>query len=151
MIRFVSIRHLAVIESLDLDLGPGLTVFTGETGAGKSVLVEGIGLLLGDRAAADMVRTGAAVAQVQAVIETPEGERVIRREVSAEGRSRAFVDDALMTAATLRDLVSRWVDLHGQHEHHTLLQPQTYLDLVDRVGGLHDLRTGVATAYDALL
>ncbi len=151
MIRFVSIRHLAVIESLDLDLGPGLTVLTGETGAGKSVLVEGIGLLLGGRASADMVRTGAAAAQVQAVIDTPEGERVIRREVSAEGRSRAFIDDALVTAGTLRDLVSRWVDLHGQHEHHTLLQPQTHLDLLDRVGGLDPERARVAAAYDALL
>lgn len=150
MIRYVSIRHLAVIESLDLDLGPGLTVLTGETGAGKSVLVEGIGLLLGGRASADMVRTGASTAQVQAVFETPDGERIIRREVSAEGRSRAFVDDALVTAGALRDLVSRWVDLHGQHEHHTLLQSQTHLDLLDRVGGLLDQRGRVAAAFDAL-
>ena len=71
MIRFISIRQLAVIEALDLSLEDGLTVLTGETGAGKSVLVEGIGLLLGGRASADMVRTGASTATVQAIITTP--------------------------------------------------------------------------------
>jgi DNA repair protein RecN (Recombination protein N) len=151
MIRFVSIRHLAVIESLDLELGPGLTVLTGETGAGKSVLVEGIGLLLGGRASADMVRTGAPAAQVQAILAAPDGRDVIvRREVSAEGRSRAFIDDALVTAGALRETVGRWVDLHGQHEHQTLLLPQTHLDLLDRVAGLEALRDAVAHRFDAL-
>ena len=83
MIRFISIRQLAVIEALDLSLEGGLTVLTGETGAGKSVLVEGIGLLLGGRASADMVRTGATAASVQAIIAAPDGTDVIvRREVS---------------------------------------------------------------------
>ena len=129
MIRFLSIRQLAVIESLDLSLDAGLTVLTGETGAGKSVLVEGIGLLLGGRSSADMVRTGASAASVQAIIATPEGEEVIvRREVSAEGRSRAYIDDVLVTATTMRERVSAWVDLHGQHEHQTLQLPETHLD-----------------------
>lgn len=151
MIRFVSIRHLAVIESLDLELGPGLTVLTGETGAGKSVLVEGIGLLLGGRASADMVRTGASTAHVQAIVTTETGaDVVLRREVSAEGRSRAFIDDALVTAGTLRDYVSRVVDLHGQHEHHTLLQPQTHLDFLDRVAGLNGARQRVAACFETL-
>lgn len=151
MIRFVSIRHLAVIESLDLELGPGLTVLTGETGAGKSVLVEGIGLLLGGRASADMVRTGAPMAQVQAVISTHTGPDVIvRREVSAEGRSRAFLDDSLVTAGALREAVGQWVDLHGQHEHQTLLQPHTHLDLLDRVSGLDGMRSRVAARFAAL-
>ncbi|MGI8672862.1 MAG: AAA family ATPase, partial [Luteitalea sp.] len=141
MIRFLSIRQLAVIEALDLSLDDGLTVLTGETGAGKSVLVEGIGLLLGGRASADMVRTGATTATVQAVITTPEGtEVVVRREVSAEGRSRAFLDDTLVTATTLKEQVSAWVDLHGQHEHQTLQQPHTHLDLLDRVSHLQASR-----------
>jgi DNA repair protein RecN (Recombination protein N) len=151
MIRLVSIRHLAVIEALDLELGPGLTVLTGETGAGKSVLVEGIGLLLGGRASADMVRTGAATAQVQALISTsPTEELIVRREVSAEGRSRAFINDTLVTAGALRECVSRWVDLHGQHEHHTLLQPQMHLEYLDRVAGLTPLRAEVAACFAAL-
>jgi DNA repair protein RecN (Recombination protein N) len=148
MIRFISIRQLAVIEALDLSLESGLTVLTGETGAGKSVLVEGIGLLLGGRASADMVRTGAATASVQAIIATPEGADVIvRREVSSEGRSRAFIDDVLVTAGTMRERVSAWVDLHGQHEHQTLQLPDTHLDLLDRVAGLDVAKAEVATAY----
>lgn len=150
MIRFLSIRQLAVIESLDLALGEGLTVLTGETGAGKSVLVEGIGLLLGGRASADMVRTGASVATVQAIIAPPDGpEVIVRREVSAEGRSRAFIDDALVTAATMRERLSAWVDLHGQHEHQTLQLPDTHLDLLDRVGGLAAQRATVSAAWTA--
>ena len=148
MIRFLSIRQLAVIESLDLSLGPGMTVLTGETGAGKSVLVEGLGLLMGGRASADMVRTGAAAATVQAVVSTPDGSEVIvRREVSAEGRSRAYLDDVLVTAATMRERVGAWVDLHGQHEHQTLQLPETHLDLLDRVAGLLGERAGVEEAH----
>lgn len=148
MIRFISIRQLAVIESLDLSLDAGLTVLTGETGAGKSVLVEGIGLLLGGRASADMVRTGAPLATVQAIISTPDGtDVVVRREVSAEGRSRAFLDDVLVTAGTMRERVSAWVDLHGQHEHQTLQQAETHLDLLDRVAGLWPTRGTVETAF----
>jgi DNA repair protein RecN (Recombination protein N) len=150
MIRFISIRQLAVIEALDLSLEAGLTVLTGETGAGKSVLVEGIGLLLGGRASADMVRTGATAASVQAIIATPGGPDVIvRREVSSEGRSRAFIDDVLVTAGTMRERVSAWVDLHGQHEHQTLQVPETHLDLLDRVAGLLPGRTDVARAHAA--
>ena len=150
MIRFLSIRQLAVIESLDLSLGAGLTVLTGETGAGKSVLVEGLGLLLGGRASADMVRTGAATATVQAIISTPDGDEVIvRRDVSAEGRSRAYIDDVLVTAATMRERVGAWVDLHGQHEHQTLQLPDTHLDLLDRVAGLRADRAAVADAFAA--
>ena len=148
MIRFISIRQLAVIEALDLSLDAGMTVLTGETGAGKSVLVEGIGLLLGGRASADMVRTGATTATVQAIISTPDGtDVVVRREVSAEGRSRAFIDDVLVTAGTMRERVSAWVDLHGQHEHQTLQLPDTHLDLLDRVAGLMPERRDVEAAF----
>ncbi len=148
MIRFLSIRQLAVIDALDLSLDEGLTVLTGETGAGKSVLVEGIGLLLGGRASADMVRTGATTATVQAIVSTPEGREVIvRREVSAEGRSRAFIDDALVTATTMRERMAAWMDLHGQHEHQTLQLPETHLDLLDRVAGLAPHRAEVRDAH----
>jgi DNA repair protein RecN (Recombination protein N) len=95
-----------------------------------------------------MVRTGATAASVQAIVTTPEGADVIvRREISAEGRSRAFIDDVLVTAGTLRERVSAWVDLHGQHEHQTLQLPDTHLDLLDRVAGLGDRRAEVARAH----
>jgi DNA repair protein RecN (Recombination protein N) len=150
MIRYVSIRQLAVIDTLDLELGPGLTVFTGETGAGKSILVEAVGLLLGGRAPTDLVRTGADTATVQAIIETPDGrETILRREVSAQGRSRAFIDDALVTSGALRQLVGDLVDLHGQHEHQSLLSPAAQRDALDRFAQLDAERLAVRDAHDA--
>ena len=104
MLRFLSIRHLAVIDQIELEFGPGLTVLTGETGAGKSILMGAVGLLVGGRASAELVRTGEESASIEAVFDTPDGREVIvRREVSAQGRSRAFVDGALVTSGALRD------------------------------------------------
>ncbi|MPZ20945.1 MAG: DNA repair protein RecN [Luteitalea sp.] len=149
MIRYVSIRQLAVIDTLDLELGPGLTVFTGETGAGKSILVEAVGLLLGGRASADLVRTGAPAAQIQAVLETADGrETILRREISAQGRSRAFVDDVLVTSTGLREAVADLVDLHGQHAHQSLLQADTQLELLDRFADLAPERASCAARYE---
>ena len=105
MLRFLSVRHLAVIDQLELEFEPGLNVLTGETGAGKSILVGAVGLLVGGRASADLVRTGEDAATVQAIFDRPDGARVIvRREISAQGRSRAFIDGALATSAALREL-----------------------------------------------
>src|SRR5688572_25116318 len=122
MLRFLSIRHLAVIDRIELEFGRGLTVLTGETGAGKSILLGAVGLLVGGRASAELVRTGEESASVEAVFDAPDGrEIIVRREVSAQGRSRAFVDGALVTSGALRDLAGALVDLHGQHEHQVLL------------------------------
>ena len=94
MIRFLSIRDLAVIDRLELELDAGFTILTGETGAGKSIVVGALGLLRGARASSSLVRTGAERAVVEAIAEDPDGgERVLRREVSAQGRSRAADDD----------------------------------------------------------
>src|SRR5579859_5851073 len=148
MIRFLSVSNLAVIDRLEVEFAPGLTVLTGETGAGKSILVGAVGLLVGGRASADLVRTGADTAAVQAVFETPEGREVIvRREVSSQGRSRAFVDGALVTSAALREAAGSLVDLHGQHEHQVLLDPVAHLDLLDAYAQLTAAREGVATAF----
>ena len=148
MLRFLHISHLAVIDSAKVEFGPGLTVLTGETGAGKSILVGAVGLLVGGRASAELVRTGEETAAVQAVFETPDGREVIvRREVSAQGRSRAFVDGALVTSAALRDAAGSLVDLHGQHEHQVLLDPTVHLDLLDEYAGLTASREAVAAAF----
>ncbi|HEX5475669.1 MAG TPA: DNA repair protein RecN [Vicinamibacterales bacterium] len=150
MLRFLSIRHLAVIDRLELEFAPGLNVLSGETGAGKSILVGAVGLLVGGRASADLVRTGETQADVQAVFEAADGrELIVRREVSAQGRSRAFVDGELVTGAALRELTSRLVDLHGQHEHQVLLDPATHLDLLDEYAGLGDARAAAADAFRA--
>src|SRR3954469_7258488 len=148
MLRFLSIRNLAVIDRLELEFQPGLNVLTGETGAGKSILVGAVGLLVGGRASAELVRTGEETAAVQAVFEKPDGtEVIVRREVSAQGRSRAFVDGALVTSAALRDAAGVLVDLHGQHEHQVLLDPAAHLDLLDEFAGLTAERDSVAAAF----
>ncbi len=152
MLRFLEIRNLAVIESVDVEFGEGLNVLTGETGAGKSILVEAVGLLLGGRASPDLVRTGAETATLQAIFEddaTGE-ELLLRREITSQGRSRAFVNGALATAGALRDLANRLVDLHGQHEHQALLDPETHIDLLDRFAGLDPSRQETADAFARL-
>jgi DNA repair protein RecN (Recombination protein N) len=148
MLRFLSIRHLAVIDRLELEFEPGLNVLTGETGAGKSILVGAVGLLVGGRASSDLVRTGEEAAALEAIFETSDGREILlRREITAQGRSRAFVDGALATSATLRELAGALVDLHGQHEHQLLLDPSSHLDLLDEFAGVRGERAAVASEY----
>src|SRR4029078_12414452 len=106
MLRLLRIRNLAVIEAVEVEFQPGFNVLTGETGAGKSIVVEAVGLLLGARASADLVRTGESQAPIQALFEDDRDgvEVLIRREVSSSGRSRSFVNGDLATATVLRDL-----------------------------------------------
>jgi DNA repair protein RecN (Recombination protein N) len=151
MLRFLSVQNLAVIESLEVEFDPGLNVLTGETGAGKSILVEAVGLLMGERASPDLVRTGADSTIVQAVFDRSTGEElIVRREVTSQGRSRAFVNGALVTAAALRELGSRLVDLHGQHEHQALLDPEAHLDVLDQFAGLSELGRSTEAAFVAM-
>src|SRR5438270_14018966 len=119
MLRFLRVTHLAVIDSVEVEFDAGLNVLTGETGAGKSMLVEAVGLLLGERASGDLVRTGEDTATIEAIFERDGQERLVRREITAQGRSRAFIDGALATAGALKELSSTLIELHGQHEHHT--------------------------------
>src|SRR5438552_13989153 len=107
MLRFLRITHLAVIDTAEVEFDPGLNVLTGETGAGKSILVEAVGLLLGGRASGDLVRTGEALATIEAIFESGGEELIVRREVTAQGRSRAFVNGSLATAGALKDLSAR--------------------------------------------
>lgn len=149
MLRFLGVRHLAVIDHLEVEFEPGLNVLTGETGAGKSVLVEAIDLLLGGRASADLVRTGEQHATIQAIFDAPDGREVIvRREISSQGRSRAFVNDALATSGALRELGATLLDLHGQHEHQTLLDVAGHVTLVDAFAGHDALVADVAARFE---
>src|SRR5258706_5040503 len=107
MLRFVRIRRLAVIDSVEVEFDPGLNVLTGETGAGKSILVEAVGLLLGGRASGDLVRTGEESAAIEAIFEHDGRELLIRREITAQGRSRAFIDGSLVTATALKERSDR--------------------------------------------
>ena len=148
MLRFLSIRNLAVIDRLELEFEPGFNVLTGETGAGKSILVGAVGLIVGGRASADMVRTGEESASVEAIFEAADGrEMLVKREVSSQGRSRASVDGSLVTSSALRDMASGLVDLHGQHEHQVLLDPAVHLDVLDAYGRLASERDAVRDAF----
>ncbi len=151
MLRFLTIRRLAVIDSVAVEFDPGLNVLTGETGAGKSILVEAVGLLLGGRASGDLVRTGEDTATVEAIFEVAGEEWLVRREITSQGRSRAFINGDLTTAGALRELAGRLIELHGQHEHQTLLDPATHLALLDAFAGLDARRAEVAAAHQAVL
>src|ERR1700732_3867019 len=109
MLRFLRTKHLAVIDSVEVEFDPGLNVLTGETGAGKSILVEAVGLLLGGRASGDLVRTGEATASIEAIFESGDAEMaeiIVRREITAQGRSRAFINGELATAGGLKELAA---------------------------------------------
>src|SRR6266699_2492190 len=149
MLRFLRIRHLAVIDSVEVEFDPGLNILTGETGAGKSILVEAVGLLLGGRASGDLVRTGEETATIEAIFESGGEELLVRREITAQGRSRAYINGELATAGALKDLSGRLIELHGQHEHHTLLDPATHLDVVDAFGRLDRQVASTAAAFEA--
>lgn len=148
MIRYLAIRNLAVIESVAVEFEPSFNVLTGETGAGKSILVEAVGLLLGGRATQDLLRTGEELATVEAIFDPGDGsDLIVRREITAQGRSRAFINGALATAAALKDLSNRLVELHGQHEHQQLLDPAQHLLVLDEFAGLATDRERVSGAF----
>ena len=161
MLSHLTIRSLAIIDRLELDCAPGMTALTGETGAGKSILVDALGLLLGARANADVIRAGAERAEVCGVFDTSSntslrawlaerevddgaGECIVRRVIGPGGRSRAFVNDRPVPAQALRELGGHLVDIHGQHAHHLLLDRDRQRLLVDDFGGHHELLDQVA-------
>ncbi len=139
MLEELAVRDLGVIEDLRLVLGPGMTALTGETGAGKTLVVDAIDLLVGGRAEATLVRAGATEAWVEGrftVPDAPEGddEVVLARAIPAQGRSRAYVNGRLATVTELREWGERLVDLHGQHAHQSLLSPAVQRAALDRFG-----------------
>lgn len=169
MLERLVIRDLALVERAEIELGQGLHAVTGETGAGKSLMVDALGLLVGGRGDADLVRDGAKCAVVEGEFRL-EGETarrvgtllqewslefdgeslVVRREVSAEGRSRASVNQSPVTLASLKRLGEMLLDLHGQHEHQSLLREGAALGTLDRLAGIDDERTRYGDALAAL-
>jgi DNA repair protein RecN (Recombination protein N) len=167
MLVELRIRDYAVVEDLTLELGPGLNALTGETGAGKSIIVGALSLLLGERASANVVRVGADRASVEAVFDVEhvpgvgrlldkhgfrleDGLLILRREVAAAGRNRAWVGGSPATAGVVGALGTALVDLHGQHEHQTLLRPRDQRTILDAYGGAQELATSVAERYETL-
>ncbi|HEU4673679.1 MAG TPA: DNA repair protein RecN [Candidatus Limnocylindrales bacterium] len=143
----LEVENLALIDALRLQLGPGLNLLTGETGAGKSLLIDALGLVLGARADTTVVRHGAAAARVTARFERLPSPLVAVREVAASGRSSARLDDEAATAGRLSDEVGPLVDVHGQNDQQRLLDERWQRDLLDAYGGHEDARSAMADAY----
>lgn len=167
MLTELRIRNFALIDTLSVHLGPGLNVLTGETGAGKSIIVGALSLLLGERASSEVVRSGEERASIEGVfevdgrddlarlldergIDAEDGVLVLKREVAAEGRSRAWVNGSPATASLLGEIGRMLVDLHGQHEHQTLLRREEQRAILDEYAGNGDLVARVRAAHAAV-
>ncbi|MCO4745937.1 MAG: DNA repair protein RecN [Proteobacteria bacterium] len=146
MIVVLRIQNLAVVEDLEIEFGPGLNVITGETGAGKSILVKSLELLRGSRATPHLVRTGAKSASVEALIDRDGEQFVVRRTVSAKGGSRAYIDGEMCTVQVLQQRAKAWLDISGQHEHHALVDANSHLVWLDRFAQVQPLRSSVASS-----
>lgn len=150
MLKELKIQKFAIIENLVVNFEKGLNVLTGETGAGKSIIIDALNLILGGRADTDSIRTGETTALVEGIfqisnadtlamvqeigIETVDGELHIKRQISNSGKNRCFLNDSQITVSTLAKIGNRLVDLHGQHDHQTLLHPEIHVDLLDLFG-----------------
>ncbi len=145
----LTVTDLALIDRLRLQLGAGLNVITGETGAGKSLIIDALGLALGERADTSLVRHGAETARVEALFDHRPEPRIAVREVAANGRSTARLDDATVTAARLAEEVGSLVEIHGQHDQQRLLDERWQRDLLDGYGGHGTLRAAMAAAVAA--
>jgi DNA repair protein RecN (Recombination protein N) len=145
----LAVTNLALIDRLRLSLEPGLNVLTGETGAGKSLVIDALGLALGARADTSLVRHGAETARVEAVFDRLPEPLIAVREVGANGRSTARLDDQTVTSGRLAETVGPLVEIHGQHESSRLLDSGQQLDLLDAFGDLRELRHDVAAAVEA--
>ncbi len=163
MLTHIQIRDFAIIDALELELRDGMTALTGETGAGKSILVDALGLVLGDRADSTAIRQGAERAEISVGFEvsgldavcawldeqdlSADGDCILRRVITAEGRSRGFVNGRSVPMQMLKELGALLVDIHGQHEHQSLVHRATQLALVDGYGGHAALLDQVAGLY----
>lgn len=166
MLSHIHIQDLVIVRALSLDLGAGMTAMTGETGAGKSILIDGLGLALGDKADPAMIRTGSDRAEVSAVFDisklpaikawlaerelAADDDCILRRVLVREGRSRAFINGSPATQPLLAELGEQLLAIHGQHAHQALLKPQAQRDLLDAYAGHSDLLQQVGDAWQRL-
>ncbi len=166
MLKSLTIKNYALIDELTVDFANGLDIITGETGAGKSIIIDALSLILGERATAEAIRTGADKAVVEGIFSISDNrklhallqeqeleaadELIVRREVSAKGTSRCLVNDSVVPLAVLKKIGEQLVDLHGQHEHQSLLRTETHIEMLDEYAGVGDLLEEYRTAYRTL-
>lgn len=150
MLERLRIRNFALIDELELDFRPGLNVLTGETGAGKSILVSALGFLLGQRSSSDLVRSGSRLLEVEGSFSASGKKTVFKRELDLKGRTRAFLDGRQVPVSALAEAGSGLVDFHGQHDHQSLLRAEDQRALLDRFGRLEKDAAAVGRAWEAM-
>lgn len=154
MLKSLQIKDYALIENINVEFGKGLNIITGETGAGKSILIGALGLLLGERASTETVRKGANKSFVEGIFDVKdnskikklfeendidfEDELIVRREISLKGSNRCFINDTPVSLNVIKDAGNFLVDLHGQHEHQSLLRTETHIEMLDEFGNFSD-------------
>lgn len=163
MLQFLNISNIALIDDMQVEFESGLNLLTGETGSGKSIIVDALGVLIGGRFTSELIKSGAERASIEglfSVTSNPDlelilenagleatNELIIRRELSATGRNKIFINNQLATQSLLRDLRPYLVDIHGQGDQQTLFNPETHLEILDAFAGNTSLRIAVAEAY----
>lgn len=163
MLQHIHIENMAVIEEADIDFDSGLTVLTGETGAGKSIVIDALNMVLGERSSRDLVRTGCDKAEVTALFadlsdgvktaladmgyEAEDGQWLVRRRITAEGKSMCYLNGTPVTVALLRSVGRLLVNIHGQHDNQALLSEDKQRDYLDRIGGLEEHKATYLEAY----
>lgn len=170
MLTLLKISNIALINELEVDFGPGLNLLTGETGSGKSIIVDCLGALTGDRVTADMIREGEQAARIEGLFSVENGDKIqallkeagidinddkaveliIRREMSRSGKNRIFINNQLATQSLLKSIGRLLVDIHGQGEQAALFDVATHMELLDEAGGLGGLRLDVKEAHHHL-
>src|SRR5436190_5704318 len=170
MLSLLKIKNVALIESIEVEFGPGLNLLTGETGSGKSIIVDSLGALTGERVSTDLIKSGAAAAVIERLFEIEAShellsflsdsgiecaqvattEIVIRREISAAGKNRIFLNDQLVTAGFLKKIAPFLVDIHGQGDQASLFDPASHLAMLDEYAANERLRENVAIAFGEL-
>jgi DNA repair protein RecN (Recombination protein N) len=169
MLRELHIKNLSIIEDITVEFGGGFNVLTGETGAGKSIIIDALSLALGERAAGEFIRTGEKEAVVEAYFDIPqkmhpslrdilkqggidaENGLILKRIISAQGKNRAYINGSMASVQALSDISRTMIDVHGQYEHQSLLSPEKQLDLLDAFGGLLSTRKKITSLYEAQL
>src|SRR4029453_11893388 len=163
MLRFLKVRNFALIDQIEIHFEDAFNLLSGETGAGKSIVVDALGLVAGSKASLDTIRTGESRAIVEAVFDADlardlerigldaEGsEIIIRREISSDGRNRVFINNQPSTVAALRELARSLLDIHGQHDQQTLIESSSQLDLVDVFAGATELAARIQQLDEAI-